>query len=434
MSQEHYSYYNARNVLNQQNREMRQQANRLRDQELQVKQAKKMAKYQQKQLGKLQKNDAERSRQIKNMSKQMQTMNSSLGQRIDTLDQHLSARMDTMRNELKNDINILRNEIESKEASKREIASALLKDAKDAISIIETYRHEKFKPGAYSILQSRLDIAKSNYQNDMYEATVSDAQNLIMDAYSLRAELMMLEEEWNDYREEAFKVTGELLTSCEAGELVEYMYDDENGKSHQIEVEVDYWSGGDLAKIAEEIKQDQKNIEEKNELNVEDLKTIIEKSPELQERLQETIERAQNTLLVSQLRRDMAEDIESSLYEDGYEIVDSTYEGEDPREPLWVKYENQDQDEIITIIRPREDMEIGVEYHFSTVGDDTLYDVRTRKIDQQISEVTGIDTTFSECQTNLSSAHEEIVSLHDLDSVRHSDMGISEMRTKGQNR
>jgi chromosome segregation ATPase len=426
MSREHYSYYNADSILREQNREIRRLQNKVRQDEYKRSRIKQQQRFHQKQIEKLQRQDQKRQEQIHKMSIRMQKVEKNLSHKIDEVENRLShkirdlnVKIEQVHRELKQDISDLRQEIESREEHKKSVAQELLRDAKDALNMVNTYRHEKFKPGVYAKIEASLKTAEANYDGGIYEASIGKAQDVLTDAYELRAELMLLEEEWNEYRRKAFEATGEALVACEASMLVEYEFTGEDEKLHIQEVDIDYWSQGEMSALKNKLENAQSQIETSDEMNIEDFSQAIEESMQIQEQVTDIVEKAQDRYLLSQIRMDMAQDIEEKLYEDGYEVVDDTYEQEDPREPLWIKYENSNKDEVITIIKPRGDREVDIEYHYSSLdGDDSLYEQKAESIDERIAAATGVKKVHSECKDTPTDKHYEVLQMKTLDEVR----------------
>lgn len=374
----------AKHYINKQQTELRKHNDQLEKNDRAVaamKQENQKLEQMMKEQGQEQKN--ERSKIISSMSRNMR----DIEQKIKRETENANSKIDNVRQILSHHIS----KIEQKEENKRNIALAILKDTQDAVALISTHNHQKFKPGKYEKLLAELSIIESNLENGMFEAAVSNAQQTMQRAYFLRIELAKIENEWNSYKQIAFEANNKLIADCQASEIIKYVYEAEDETTHDIKLEVDHWSYGELSKLHESAKEHKESIENNQALSVDDFKAMIEQSKALEDRVAAIVEEAQMNMLTSQLRNDMAEDIEDVLYESGFEVVESVYEGDDYRQPFRIKFRNSIEDEIITIITQSEGQKISLSHHFyEKTYDPGLNMQRIQGISEKIEEATGI--------------------------------------------
>ena len=210
------------------------------------------------------------------------------------------------------------------------------------------YRHEHFAPGALKKLENTINIAETNASNKAEQAALAKAQEAYQGLSNLRLELERLETEWCMWREQVLLNAHRLLAEAQANRTV-----------HTVEVkgelsEVNYWSGGKLAILEQDIKNTVQQAEnESSPLTIEDLQHLAEQSlPEFDKRLDDILVEAQMAVISSQIRVNIADLAIQALEEQGFSVQDGTYEGEDMRNGFVTKATNREGSEVVVSVVP----------------------------------------------------------------------------------
>ena len=296
----------------------------------------------------------------------------NLNNKIDLEVNHIHQRLDAQREEYKsliqeqsrilsNRIDSIQNSIKAKEQNQKAQANEWLKNAKDALRLVDTYNHKKFAPNKYNELMQRVNLVETNIKNGNYE--ISNLQNIWMDSYKLRAKLEQLENEWNLYFELAKKSNIELLATCEATKIVDMVFETEE-EDTKIETDINYWSDGKLEEFIKKAKNIENSLNNSDNLKLKDLKQLIQDSITIKEQVVLLIDEAKEKIILSQKRVEIAQTILESLEERGFEYIEDCYEGDDQREAFRLKLENSLEEEVVTIITPQDSVTNKIDIHF----------------------------------------------------------------------
>ena len=351
----------------------------------------------------------------------------NLNKKIDVEIEYIHNRLDEQRQEyislikeqsriLNNRIDSIQRDIEAKEQSRKNQALEWLKNAEDALSLVDTYNHKKFAPNEYDDLKNRIELVKTNIKNENYE--ISNLQNIWMDSYKLRAKLEQLESEWNSYLQLAKQSNAELLATCEVHEVVELAFETSEDDM-QLEVDINFWTSGKLDKLKAKAEKLHKNLKTPDDLEVSDFKEMIKKSLELKSQVTQLTELAKANIILSQQRADMAEDILESLEQKGFELADDCYEYDDQRKAYRIKLENAGGDEIVTIITPQDNLTNRLDIHFfDNNTDDAEKRIRLNSILKSLSQ-NGINCDMPQCAPGTEHKNSGDEAVRDFESIKN---------------
>ena len=265
---------------------------------------------------------------------------------------NLARELDRHKTETKNQIIQLSETIAKKESNQKQRAFIWQQDTKQFLDGLgQGTRHDKFKPGAIDKLRAELQLAEGNLQQGDNQAAIASSQQSFLRAHELQAELAMLEMEWEAELQVAKQKVAELLSLCEAQKECQFSLDTEEGVS-VVDGQIDYWTEGGLKALEQKAIEEAKQLENPKDLSLDELKASIEQSEQWYQQAFLLTDQARDAIIASQLRVDMAERIADTLAESNWEAVDNTYEGEDERKAVHVKFINLQGDEIVTIITP----------------------------------------------------------------------------------
>jgi hypothetical protein len=213
------------------------------------------------------------------------------------------------------------------------------------------YRHQQFTPNQLARLDTVLQTALDNLDRGAPEAALSEAQRAYQGLSDLRIELERLDNEWRRWHETALLEARKLLIQAQSNRRLKDV--DQSGELG----EVDYWTGGKLAELEQEINQAiDRALDEKYILSIEELREMARDTiPGLDRRLDEIIVEAQMKIISSQIRVNIADLAVQALEEQGYTIQDGAYQGEDMRNGFFAKVINREGIEVVVGVVPEGD-------------------------------------------------------------------------------
>ncbi|TVL99939.1 MAG: hypothetical protein CV087_16085 [Candidatus Brocadia sp. WS118] len=317
--------------------------------------------------------------------------------------EEFSNALEAQRKNLQSQISALNDRLAKKEANEQQLAQTWIENTKTLISYIDEHQsHEKFKPGALEKIRAELQLSEGNFKQGVYQAAIASAQQSFIRASELRIEIEQLEVEWSAYLEAAKQSATELLATCEAQESCRFALDTEDG-SIEMEGQIDFWTEGALSGLKKNAKNELKRLGKPDDLALEELKASIRQSEQWKAECLTLTEKAKQALIASQLRNNMAQTIANALENAGWEVTDSTYEGEDHRGAIHVKLENYSGDEIVTIITPEEGEDdtiynrVHVSFFDRTSNDESFRQERLKMITNTLQEE-GLECGEPKCE------------------------------------
>jgi len=283
----------------------------------------------------------------KNLSNELKTLNSEV---LKTKADIKSLNKEVVKNREK--IREIVEKINKEKENKKEIALYWINNLNTQIDMIKSLEHEKFKPNELNRIITQIELSKKNFESGIYEAAISSLQERYIDAMELFEEVFVLQREFEDLKEKALKKIEDIKVLIEAQRVVEYELEGE-----KIEVDVDYWSEEGLKNIEKEVERVEKEINDKNTAT-QRMREILEYEDKIIEELSQISEKAKHNLFLYQSRIDNANDLIDILDELGFEAIDNTLLGDDKRKSLFLKFENESEEEIIVIVSPKKDKNV----------------------------------------------------------------------------
>lgn len=240
-------------------------------------------------------------------------------------------------------------------------ASAARKWTADARTMHDLLRdgmpHERHAPGQLEKLERRLVTAEQNATEGTPAAAIALAQEVYHGLSELRLDVELAERERIEAR--AAAVTELAITAGLVEENAVREVPDSNGLVIDgVVLDVDHWSRGELSTLRGTVEDLLASArDDENPLRAQDLRQITEvEVPRLRKRLADLVEQAGGRQLSSQLRFNVADVVVQVLDEvAGYELVDSTYAGEDYREAYFTKLAHGNGNEIVVEVAPSAD-------------------------------------------------------------------------------
>ncbi len=346
---------------------------------------------------------------------------------IEKQGENFAQALDEQRRELKGQIQTIQDNIVAKEQHAQGQANQWLQDTQDLLNTIdESYNHEKFKSGELAKLRSELHLAKTNIAQGHYEAAISTTQRTFLHTEELKMELELLTKKWNDYLNLACESAAEVLAACDTHQTAQFTFETEDG-AEEFAAEVDFWTQGALSKLRQQVADEQQQLDNPKSLSLADLKQSIADSEQWRQESEVLVEQAKKALIASQLRNNIAQSIETALEKSGWDVVDSTYEGEDFRGALHVKLQNMANDELVTIITPEETADksirnrLNINFFDKNTNDEAFRQERLKRIMASLKEE-DLDCSQPECKPGTENQSATEVEKLDFDKVRENSL------------
>ena len=218
--------------------------------------------------------------------------------------------------------------------------------------------HARFAPGALEELDAKLSLARENYNAQQYQAALASSQERYFEYQRLQQTVAERQAEWKAFLEVLESRTAELTGKVDATRSAVYSFEhDAAGATTEVSADVDFWSNGRFARIARQVDEASSRLERPESYATEELKAFIEEIAGLDESLGETVDKAKEALVQSQIRQNLAESILETFDGTQWELEDSTYEKQDFRETVHFKLSNELGEDIVVSVHPVENDE-----------------------------------------------------------------------------
>lgn len=314
----------------------------------------------------------------------------------------------------------LQRQIEQEKQDKAKQAQNWLDDTETIGQQIDRdYQHQRFAPGELDKLKDELRIAQVNLRNGLAEAAIGKTQETYLRLRELRGKLKQKEEEWLLLYNAALEDLRSLIAQVQANRKCEIEIG-QGDKADKFVLEVDFWTDGSLSQYEQELQQIETRLREgKSSLTTEEISQIAQQIADLQPRLGDIVQKAQEEILSSQMRAEIADKVAQGLKRMGYVLVDpeqdSLYEGEDYRNSYVLKLKNAVGGEIVTVISPTQEFgknQVSVN-SFRTILRDSIAQRQNADAINNTLKAEGIEVEDKE-----ESSEEPNWSYFDMDEVR----------------
>jgi len=157
---------------------------------------------------------------------------------------------------------------------KQTTAGAFFNELAKIVEETEKLPHHRFAPSKLDSLRRHVEDARRNMKDGMPEAALSTGQRTYWDIADLRILVMQKEKEFIILHQEALKEARSLPEEARANRKYQLELGQGNEKDI-LELEVDYWTHGELSTYEEKIKAFQNQlINEENTLKLKRSKTF----------------------------------------------------------------------------------------------------------------------------------------------------------------
>ncbi len=369
-------------------------------------------------LGMLNEQRRETERHIQNQQEELQgnlrVQKKEYMHLFEQQDKKLVACLEDERNERQQAIKHLQDQIDSitnNESRKHDASRSFVTDLLKIMEETNKLPHGRFAPGQMEEIRRHVEDACRSCDCGMYEAALSTAQKAYWDLTDLKHLVILREREFMLLHQVAQQEARSLLEEA----VMSRQYRIEAGEGDEkdvFELDVDHWTRGELS--VHEIRIQaviEMLIKGENSLLSDDVKAIFEEIDGLRPKCGEIVEHARASIIASQLRSNLGELAVIALREQGFEIVDSAYEGDDERNSFAVKVRNIAGGEVVTVIAPVEGG-FGKNSILVNSYDETFVDEAT--LHQRASEIVallnveGLQTDEPRCRGNARPEYRDI--------------------------
>ncbi len=267
--------------------------------------------------------------------------------------------LDRQRRETRAALNEIRTEIAADKRAQERHASSQIQDMETLLGLMrKDGAHARFAPGALEELEAKLSLARENYDAQQYQAALASSQERYFEYQRLQQTVAERQAEWRAYLEELERRTADLTGKINATRGAVYSFENDDAETPaEVPADVDFWSKGRFARIARRVDEASSRLERPESYSTEELKAFIEEIAGLDGLLGETIDKAKEALVQSQIRQNLAESILETFDDTQWELEDSTYEKQDYRETVHFKLSNELGEDIVVSVHPVESEE-----------------------------------------------------------------------------
>lgn len=217
-------------------------------------------------------------------------------------------------------------------------------------SIDKVYDHQKFYPGFVDQLIHEYEIAERNLSSQMPEAAFITAQQIQHKANYLRINLENCIQQTALSESFAIENARRLENSIDQNRFVHAV--DLSGNFIDYEIDVDFWSGGQLKSLHDRCIGLIKQLSVRDyDLEISDFERISQTIiPQMEQSLGDIVAKARLSVLMSQVRFNIAEYVVDALQEQGFVAQQEKYIDQDERLPYQVITSNYDGSEVKVFI------------------------------------------------------------------------------------
>ncbi|TDB83707.1 hypothetical protein E1264_27330 [Actinomadura sp. KC216] len=258
-------------------------------------------------------------------------------------------------------------------------AMAMFEDARTMAAAIRELPHERFAPGRLERLEQRLMQTAGTLGEQEPAFMLGLVQALYFDLSDLRVEVEDAELEWNRVRFAALEALRAADAAVESNARIP-MHGVDGAELPGIVLDVDFWTDGDLIGFLDRLREEAGVVvAEDCPLTADELRAIAESTgSDCERRLTELLERAHVRALASQARANTAELAVAAFEQQGYELEEEVWEGQDFRGAHYSKLVSlAGNSEIVVEVAP--DGDGGMAIKLLSYDADPAEDRRTRR-------------------------------------------------------
>ena len=236
---------------------------------------------------------------------------------------------------------------------KRTYAIQWIEAARKLAGFIQAkYDANKFAPGQIEKLGREIDLCIQNLNQGMLEAALLNAQQTFTRLSELRSELERKHSEWNVLYQSCLLTARRFYAILSGSQNIPALDTEYNELPYQIDV--DFWSGRKLSRLAEKTRNMVQNLEKNQEiLDAPALNQLIQGDfPSLQQELDKLIIDTRLAALNSQMRINIADLVVQALEQQGFVLQEAQYNNNDQRKAFSARVQNLEGSEVVIQVMP----------------------------------------------------------------------------------
>ncbi len=249
--------------------------------------------------------------------------------------------------ELNNKIDILADKINRKKQSEKEKAAEWLENLARYMENLKEYDCNKFCPEKYKRLENQQKIANNDFRDEVFQSTISIAQDGCLEAAQLLENVKLLTAEWEFVYSKTMsglEVLQEFIKTSEKYELE--MESTGSGKKEFTKIDIEYWSGGELKKIKNEIKKRADILKDASKLTLKNIISINDEISEIKIKVNDLFEKSISNYMNHIIRQEIQEVIAEKLEKSGFFVTSNFWEEEDERKQNILILKNAEKEQI----------------------------------------------------------------------------------------
>ncbi|RFS82243.1 hypothetical protein D0T12_28840 [Actinomadura spongiicola] len=266
-------------------------------------------------------------------------------------------------------------------------ARVLFDDAGTLAAAIGELPHERFAPGRLRRLEQRLAQTAVTLNEQEPAFSLGLVQNLYFDLSDLRVDVEEAALEWERARFEALDAL-HAADAVTVSNIVVPMRAMDGTVLDDIDLDVNFWTDGDAARLLDRIREQAGVVADPDcPLTLDELRAIVQRdAPAYEQELTDLLERAWTRTLASQQRANTAEIAIAALEQQGYELADEAWEGEDFRGAHYSKLVSlTGRSELVVEIAP--DGDAGMAIRVLSYDSDAAEDRRRQRTESMLGSL-----------------------------------------------
>lgn len=326
-----------------------------------------------------------------------------------------------VKHEFQSQLSRIENEIKNKEQNQYDLALDWIESCQYIFNHLKDTKHQLFRPGKLDVYQQDLTQILSMSNASAYQSMIVQAIQLFNDLKLFYDEIFELE---MNHQDEYFILQDQIskLVS-KVNDLKHLKYEQESDESStEIELDVNYWTKGKLNDVVNVIEEDIITpLEQTSEfLSIEKLKQLQHLTSKQLIELDELEEEAKEQMLLSQMRVQMGQNIDSVMQTIGYHLVDYTYEHNDERNGFYIKLADGIGNEMVVKLEPtafkNQDIKVALDF-FNRENDENFFTQATQSIVNSLKE-DGIAVNQPQTVKGYETRSSDDVKLLDFESIK----------------
>lgn len=259
----------------------------------------------------------------------------------------------TQRRQDREEMQVALGKLKAREDRHKEQADFWISQSEAFFMDIEQYRHELFTPNQLTALRNQLSQIQQDIKLKAFQSAMASARSVFNQAVELKERVVQAEIEWAHYHTKLQQELAELKSDLFYHQTMKFIVNTEEGEE-KVDANIDYWTKGKISEIAKTVVEIDAYLEQINEVSTAELVNLIERIKETSNLLVNARETAKDALISSNMRAEMANAMAEHFSMAGWEFAGCSYEENEMREALHIKFCDNIGNEIVTVISPEE--------------------------------------------------------------------------------